>query len=322
MRVLVVLLAASVFTTGCAVRQYRLDVSSGAQGLTRITSDPENEFGPKISPDGKTVIFDTRLARAASIVGVDPQSGAKRTVYTTPSSRAQDAAWDPGGKFFVYTSNSSGAWSLVRSLTNSPSAAVSIIVSGEMAPIVSYPDISPDGKSVAFATRVRGSWSVAIARLDGSNLTFMGEGTSPAWSPDGKKIAFVRTANRRAHVYTMDAMNGTDIIQVTNGDHDNLHPTWSPDGSLIAFVSNRAKNKVARIFDAATGDTYAVRGGSWGLNLFAVRADGTGFVQLTDGDGVAVQPHWSRDGWIYFSSNQGGNFDIWRLRPPNTQAPR
>ena len=37
--------------------------------------------------------------------------------------------------------------------------------------------------------------------------------------------------------------------------------------------------------------------------------------ELTDGDAIAVDADWGKDGWIYFDSNQAGNFDIWRIRP-------
>jgi Tol biopolymer transport system component len=50
-------------------------------------------------------------------------------------------------------------------------------------------------------------------------------------------------------------------------------------------------------------------------NLFLVHPDGTGITQLTDGDGSATQPEWGKDGWIYFSSNQAGSYDLWRLKP-------
>jgi Tol biopolymer transport system component len=59
----------------------------------------------------------------------------------------------------------------------------------------------------------------------------------PAWSPDGKRIAFVRTtdAHRSFHVYVMRA-DGSGVRRLTNGQFDES-PSWSPAGRLIAYES-------------------------------------------------------------------------------------
>ncbi|MGQ0764971.1 MAG: hypothetical protein ACT4OZ_04810 [Gemmatimonadota bacterium] len=120
----------SLLLAACATRQYRLEILGGSgQGLSRVTSDLEGEFGPSISPDGRVLLFDTRYARTAGVVGIDPTSGARRTVFTSTSSRAQEVAWDRAGKYFVYTSSSSGtgvsfeASRIVRMLQSRSSSA-------------------------------------------------------------------------------------------------------------------------------------------------------------------------------------------------------
>ncbi len=315
------ILAAVLCCSGCGgTKTFRLDILGGSgQGLSRITSDKENELGPSISADGRTLLFDTRTSSISGVIGIDPSTGARRTLYTSGSSRAMEAAWDRTGRYFVYTSNSTGSWSLVRSLSNSPNAAIGIVVSGEMAPVISDPDVSVDGRKVAFATRIRNVWSVATAGMDGSNFTLVGEGTDPAWSPDGKRLAFVRVSSLRAQIFTVDAETGADVVQVTSGDYDNFDPSWSPDGKRLVFSSNRSSRKAPRTYNAQLGDR-PLRVGSV-FQLFAVNQDGTGVIQLTDGNGMNVQPSWGSDGWIYFASNQAGNFDIWRLRPSLELAP-
>jgi TolB protein len=319
MRTTRLLLAAASLTlvTGCAsmmagkATEFRLDLTGAAQGLSRVSSDVVDEFAPAPSPDGATLLFETRTPREAAIVGVDPTSGARRTVYTSSSSLSSEAAWDPSGKYFVYSSNSTGTWSLVRTVSNSPNAAVSIVVNGEAAPVVSDPSISPDGKKIVFGTYIRNVWHLGMTNLDGSGLmTLLGEGHDPAFSPDGKRIAFVRIVNGRAQVFTVDPETGSKVVQVTSGDNDNVEPAWSPDGQFILFASNRAATKPGRGY---TAQERAERRGRF--NLFALRPDGTTLVQLTDGEANSGAPAWGKDGWIYFSSNQAGNFDIWRLKP-------
>ena len=62
--------------------------------------------------------------------------------------------------------------------------------------------------------------------------------STPAWSPDGKQIAFTSTRGGRPQIYVMDA-DGKNLRRVSQGDAADFSPTWSPDGNWIAFASFR-----------------------------------------------------------------------------------
>lgn len=60
----------------------------------------------------------------------------------------------------------------------------------------------------------------------------------PAWSPDGKQIAFQSTRDGHFQIYVMDSLGG-NLRRVSRGDSTDFSPTWSPDGKWLAFASVR-----------------------------------------------------------------------------------
>src|SRR2546428_350717 len=73
----------------------------------------------------------------------------------------------------------------------------------------------------------------------------------PAWSPDGKRIAFQTNRDGPYHIYVMDA-DGGNVRQLTSGDADDRHPTWSPDGKRIAVESGSDVKREIWVIDMAS----------------------------------------------------------------------
>jgi WD40 repeat protein len=98
----------------------------------------------------------------------------------------------------------------------------------------------------------------------------------PAWSPDGKHLAFAsRRSGQGFRLYVMDA-DGENVRELTtSANHTGyVYPAWSPDGRRIAFADY-------------------VRDG---LEICVIDADGQNLQVLTDLDGDNICPMWSRDG--------------------------
>jgi Tol biopolymer transport system component len=135
---------------------------------------------------------------------------------------------------------------------------------------------------------------------DGSGLAQLTFGKklsrSPAWSPDGTKIAFVR-GNKPSSLFIMNA-DGTDRTLIQRRISERRwyffgRPAWSPDGTQIAF-STAAK------FVGAGGERR------WSLKLYVVNSDGSGLTRISRGRHQDSGPSWSPDGTrIAFTTRRG-----------------
>ncbi len=130
---------------------------------------------------------------------------------------------------------------------------------------------------------------------------------SPAWSPDSKRIAFMRVdLYEKVEIFVMNA-DGTEVRQITDNDYVDVYPAWSPDGKRIAFDSDR------------DGD----------FEVFVMNPDGTEVRQLTDNDHADGHSVWSPDGsQIAFASDRDtpkihdgfGTFEIFVMNADGTDV--
>src|SRR5207302_5027367 len=112
---------------------------------------------------------------------------------------------------------------------------------------VSDPQISPKGDLVAFTvtdmdkTANKGTTQIYLVALAGGELRQLTNdehsSSSPRWSPDGEKLAFVSARDGEDQVWTIDVSSGAlkKITSISTGAGD---PVWSPDGKWLAFPSD------------------------------------------------------------------------------------
>jgi TolB protein len=163
---------------------------------------------------------------------------------------------------------------------------------------------SPDGRRVAFTDWTSGdNRSLFAMNADGTELVELSAGLidadSPAWSPDGSQIAFTGVDSEHGYeIYVVEA-DGTRRSRLTdeadNGVDGAHMPAWSPDGARIAYYANR-------YHEASQTETQAI---------FAMNADGSSRVQVTDGSEIDEGPIWSPEGAkIAFSRKSGDDSEV------------
>ncbi len=160
---------------------------------------------------------------------------------------------------------------------------------------------------IAYITATRGqppSYALMIADSDGynpqtilrSNQPIM----SPAWSPDGRRLAYVSFEKRRSEVYIQDVLSGAREA-VASYPGINGAPAWSPDGRYLALTLSRGGNP----------DVYVM---SLSTKLLT---------RLTDNPAIDTEPTWAPDGnTVYFTSDRGGKPQIYRVSASGGGATR
>lgn len=213
------------------------------------------------------------------------------------------------------------------------------------------PSLSPDGATVAYATRANGTWDIVLQRVGGRAVIAIAgdpgrDEMGPAFSPDGRTIAF-HEADADGGIFLVGA-TGESPRRLTDAGY---HPAWSPDGTSIVFSSAWATTAYSReaegtlwVVPAAGGTPVAVEftnggdavhpawspGGQtiafWGVlggqrDIFTVPAGGGEHVAVTDDPAVDWAPTWAPDGlWLYFSSDRGGTMNLWRVPMDETSG--
>lgn len=261
-----------------------------------VIAPPEGEFSPVWSPDGTQIAFQS--ADGIHVVDV-------RTRKVTPlMTQGPELAWSPDGREFLLTQMHPAPPPEPRPCGDSlciPACPIPFRLTSVRTP----------------QTHHNCSWmqsEIVVTSREGEpiNLTRTERASerSPAWSPDGSMIAYVRDNS----IWAM-RRDGSAPREVSAGQVFGYYPSWSPDGKTIAFARNGAILTV----DAAGGEPRPVVSGpfyalypSWspegrlvyshtgsdGVALVTVvESDGSGARHLTQG----VDPAWSPRGeWIAF----------------------
>ena len=157
---------------------------------------------------------------------------------------------------------------------------------------------------IAYVVKSGGSFELQIADADGNGaqpaLKSKEPIISPAWSPNGGKLAYVSFEAKKPIIYVHDLATGRRHV-AANFKGSNSAPAWSPDGKRLAVVLTK---------DGAS-------------QLYLVNADGSGVTRLASSSGIDTEPQFSPDGaFIYFTSDRGGSPQIYRLPATGGTAQR
>ncbi len=147
---------------------------------------------------------------------------------------------------------------------------------------------------IAYVTRGGGRFTLRVADADGEGgqvaLNSAESIISPAWSPDGRELAYVSFESQKAVVYVQEVASGRRR-SLANFRGSNSAPAWSPDGQTLAVTLSR----------------------DGGSQIYLLGRDGNNLRRLTNSPAIDTEPVFAPDGrGLYFVSDRGGTPQIYR----------
>lgn len=291
-------------------------IDADGTGLTRLTNDPGEDWGPSWSPDGQKIAFESQRPYDGNVrngdIYVMNADGTGLTILTDDPNLSDPITssnwllgWRSNGQQIEFRHISSP---YVEGIYRINVDGTGLTRLTDEDPLEVCHSLSPDDRTMALLSGRDGSLEIYIGNTDGTGHTRLtNEGAElgcPIFSPDGERITFTRRsdADGNRDIYLMN-VDGTNITNITDSPNDDVFPIWSPDGRKIAYESEAS--------DAGTKEIYVID------------LDGTGPTRLTNNPGYDGTISWSPDSrMIAFTSDRAGNVDIYLIYADGTGLTR
>jgi Tol biopolymer transport system component len=258
------------YVTGSRANQDIFVMDANGSHTQNVTPDSPHDMSPTWSPDSQNLAFESLRDGNWEIYAADICDDCDTNPRNLSNDPAIDSspAWSPDGTQIAFLSTRSGESEIyvmdadgnnIRQLTRSSLT--------DLQP----PVWSPDGTQITFTSLRSGNWDIYVMDVNCEKVLeclekpvrnvsqHPAQDMSPAWSPDGRWIAFTSRRDNNAEIYLVDTEGGTPINLTQNPDEDSS-PAWSPDSQQIAFQTNRDRLYSDEIYvvDLVSGQSQRV----------------------------------------------------------------
>jgi TolB protein len=206
----------------------------GSRPRVLLPTFADNQGDPAWTRDGHVLAFFGSFSDDSSIYAFWPKTRANRRLGPR-GTRSYEPTWSPDARRVAFAED----WGPFGATKEATIKIVSLandkltsLTKAKRRRIDVDPAWSPDGRTIAFARQEHGPQTIYLTRPDGSATQRLTMGRSPSWSPDGKKIAFALGDS----IYRI-GIDGQGRTRVVGGL---VHPLvrWSPDGRKLLYTSD------------------------------------------------------------------------------------
>lgn len=292
-----------------------------AYTVVQLTHGEKDNYAPTFSPDSSQIAFSSHRLDNGEVYVMDLQGRIRQRVTFTTDFNETSPGFLSNSYYMLYSRKPKVSREYKMTLQSSGStpifAGFYIIhmysrVTREILPVgfgIRAPRVSPDGNQVVYETTTEENLELYTLDLSGMDIETVDpsqiepkrithnevDDGSPAFFPDGKRIAFVSSRGNsrdRVHqIYTIN-LDGSDERHLNPNPYDCYSPVISPDGKTIAFVSARDED----------------------IEIYIMDVNGTNERRITNEIGVSMQPAFSPDGTkLAFVSDRSDTFQIYLM---------
>ena len=263
-----------------------------------LADENSNLESPSYSPDGRQIAYQAEIeGKRGELRVFDVESRQSRVLLKTENTDIAPVFSPDGTRIAIQNRIESNAEICLIKTDGSGLTNLTQNAARDL-----NPAFSPDGTQIAFSSNRDGNYGIYnlyVMDPDGGNQHRIysnkgGMSLWPAWSADGKGIAFAndkedgRSGN--FELFKIDLEASGSEKRLTFRHRADVCPAFSPDGKQIVFSSNTDGN----------------------AEIYIMNADGTGLLRITRNPAEDISPRWSPDGQrIIFSSNRDGKFALY-----------
>ncbi|MEM9593503.1 MAG: protein kinase [Acidobacteriota bacterium] len=237
----------------------------------QMTTHPGLEIDPAFAPSGDRIAFAANRGGGFEIYLRPAEPGGRETQLTDDGRQNMQPVFSPDGARIAYVVQDPGGLWLTAVRKGTPR---------QLTNFGSSPSWSPSGDALAFQGDGRREvseralpamppstlWRVGIDGSEPQRITRPGEPAGghgePAWSPDGRRIAFSAGNRRRTEIWTVD-VDGGEVTPLVSQSRVNKNPVWSADGRGLFYIgisSSGRQSAAYAVWYVAVDDSGAVVG--------------------------------------------------------------
>src|SRR5436190_1886980 len=279
---------------------HRFDIESGVASAIDYEPRPvgSDDLQPKSSPDGKWIAF-RRGAVPYSELYVIPVAGGKALRVTSFGSRLRGYTWDNDSAHLIFSSDQAGRQALYRTALDG--TGLEDLGAYE----AHFPTLSRDAPVLVYMQESELMQLAQFAIVDGkagARQPVVPSSRSdwfPSLSPSKARLAFVSMRTGSQQLWIHEFESGA-TFPVTHLDKVGVgFPQWSPDEGSVLFVTRGSGKSTLMRADVATARVRPLSQAGERVRFASYAKDGA---------------------WIYFSSDRGGSWQVWRMAPDGSAA--